>query len=337
MEATAPAPAAPAPAAEAPATPTTETPTQSPNGSETTQIPQDATSPEQGQSVDGAPTNESAETPKSPFQEFKTDKSASQPKPEETEGATEAPVPQEPSDWKEAFPEKVRQNTFLNRFDSMEKFMEGVEHLQKLAGKKGLERPDENAPPEHWNEYWDTIGRPTSPDAYEIEDIKDSLGETTFEFNRDQLKEILPEIHKKGFTNDQAQFMMNLYAESQMASEKVAEEEYHRQATETLTNLQRDYKESTDSTIRRALLALENLGIYDVLEKSKLDTNEAIIRAGIKLSQEFSEAVVGQGASVKSHMQRLVEIEESPAFKNARDPNHKKAVAQRLQIIKEMN
>jgi hypothetical protein len=272
-----------------------------------------------------------------PFDQFKTDKSESQPPAESEQGQDPVDDPAPPEDWKKSLPEKYRNNPYINRFDSMEKFIESAENAQRLLGKKGLERPAPDAPPEHWSEYWDAIGRPKSPSDYQIENITDSTGAVEFEFSKESLDGILPEMHKRGFTNDQAQFVMDQYAALEMANSQTAEAKYLAQTEQTLTNLQSEYKESTEAKIRRGLLALENLGLYEVLEQHKLDTSEAFIRAGIKLSEQFSEAVVGTGASVKDHITRLSEIENSPAFKNARDPKHKQAVAERLRILKEMS
>lgn len=271
-----------------------------------------------------------------PFDEFKDNKT-SEPVETNTSAEDDNTVDPEPADWKDIFPEALKTDSFVNRFESAEEFAKGLQNMKRLVGKKGLERPDPNAPPEHWNEYWDTIGRPSSPDAYEIQNIKDSTGTDIYEFDSEVIKEVLPEVHKLGYTNDQAQFMFDLYAKREMASMEAEKAAFEKRTLNTLTELQAEFKESTDATIKRGLNALENLGIYDALAEAGLDTDIRFVKAGIRLSHEYSEATIGEGASVKNSMSRLEEIEALPAFRDARDPNHKKLVNERNRILKEMH
>lgn len=243
----------------------------------------------------------------------------------------------EVADWKENLPMSMRDDTYVNRFGSMEEFLKGVKNLQALASKKGLERPAPDAPPEAWNDYWDTVGRPSSPEEYAIENIKDSTGADVFEFDADLLSQLKPEFHKQGMTNEQAQFTMDKYAELKVAEQAQKQEAYEARTLETLTNLQKDYKETTNATIDRSLRVLENLGIYDTLVEQGLETSEPFIRLGIQLSQDYSEAVTGPRGSVRDSQSRLMEIEASPAFRNANDPNHKAVINERNEILRRMS
>lgn len=341
MEAAVPATPAPAmegsaPAAEAQtgSTPPVENPTDTntPDTGGSSLESTETTETSTPDPVDGSTEDKATD----PFTEFAKDKKANPvPEAKPSEVPVEAP-PGEPGDWKDVLPKQFQNNPYLNRFGSMEEFLKGVQNLQGLASKKGLVRPDADAPPEHWNDYWDTIGRPTSPDDYDIQDIRNSAEEVVFEFDKEQLPELRREFHKQGLTNDQAQFMMDKYAKLQMSMTEDKSAQQEQAKLQTLTNLQKDYKETTDQVIRQSLDALEGLGIYDALVDHGAEIDERVIRAGIKLSSEFSEAVLGPRGSTKSSQDRLNEIENSNAFRNRSDPNHKKVVAEREQLLKEL-
>ena len=241
-----------------------------------------------------------------------------------------------PSDWKDALPQKYQNDSYLGRFDSMESFLKSVENLRSLAGKKGLEKPLADDPPEAWNEYWQIFGRPESPEQYDIKDPTDSTGAKTFEFNRDQLAELQKDFFKVGMTNEQAQLAMEKFASIETARQAELSEARNKRAEKTLDSLQLEYKDRTNAIVDRSLRALEASGMYEALAEAGIAEDERVIRAGIKMSEEYSEAVVGAKGSVKSSLAELHEVENSKAFWDKHDPNHKAAVDKRNRLLKEM-
>jgi hypothetical protein len=249
-----------------------------------------------------------------------------------------SPPPAEPAaDWKEThIPEKYRNDPYINLFQDAESFMEGVRGLKSLAGKKGLERPVDGATEQEWSDYWQAIGRPTSPDDYKYEPLKDSANQPLYEFSDDMLKPIKEKMFEAGLTNDQVQANLDIYANLQIADAQAKAEAAANERMQTVGNLRKEWGEQTDSNLNRAYNILDHLGLGEFAANHGLEANETLLRAMHALSGEYSEAVIGKGGSTKTVQSELAELEASPAYHNANDPKHKEVIARRLALIKQL-
>ena len=126
-------------------------------------------------------------------------------------------------------PEGYRDREYLKGIDSMDKFVEQFDNAQKLIGKKTVGVPGPDSSIDEWNEFYNKMGRPEAPDAYEFKDLPempDGYGRT--EEETAQMKKI---FHEAGLTAEQAnrvlksadEAALNAYNANKENADKLAE------------------------------------------------------------------------------------------------------------------
>lgn len=102
-------------------------------------------------------------------------------------------------------PESYRDRDYLQGIDSMEKFVEQFDNVQKLIGKKKVGVPTDESPIEEWNKFYDQMGRPEDPSGYEYD-----LPELPEAFQRteEDLQHMSKIFHEAGLTKKQAQLVL---------------------------------------------------------------------------------------------------------------------------------
>ena len=100
-------------------------------------------------------------------------------------------------------PEDLRDNDTLSKFKDVGALGNSYLELQKMVGSR-IKLPAEDASEEDVNSFYNQIGRPESPDKYEL-----NMPEA--DYRQDKLDEFLNQAHKSGLTNKQAQEAINFY------------------------------------------------------------------------------------------------------------------------------
>lgn len=121
------------------------------------------------------------------------------------ETGTETPQdtpPQDTPDWMGTFPDEVKKN--VGRYKTPEELAKAYVNLQSQLGKS-VQIPGKDASDEDWGKWYKRIGRPDSPDGYELSNVErdaklpeDQQGAET-QFAR--------AAHQHGLTKEQARRM----------------------------------------------------------------------------------------------------------------------------------
>lgn len=72
-------------------------------------------------------------------------------------------------DLMDIIPDSYKDRAWLKKYNTIEDMFKGMDGAQELIGKRPAGIPHENASPEEWNEFYNKLGRPESPDKYNIE------------------------------------------------------------------------------------------------------------------------------------------------------------------------
>jgi hypothetical protein len=124
-------------------------------------------------------------------------------------GSTGQPSPQ--PEFVEKIPEEYRAKPYMEGINSFEDLMKQFDNAQSLIGKRPYELPHENSPQEKWDEFYNKLGRPESPDKYEFKNPELPEGVAVDENVDQNIKSI---FHEAGLTNEQANAVRNKYLES---------------------------------------------------------------------------------------------------------------------------
>lgn len=240
-------------------------------------------------------------------------------------------------DWKADLPADVKTEGSLASIKSVADLAKSYVHAQKLVGVDKMPAPNEKWTPEQWNEHFDRIGRPKTPDAYNVPEIKLADGKV---IGKEQLKDALGVFHEAGLTAKQAEKVLSYYGKTTADAEaaKLAATNVSRDTA--LTELEREWGANTAAKIDLAKAALQKFGdenILKALDASGLSNNPAVIRMLSKIGESVSEdssTGTGQGLQLQSSTTAVQEIQRlradrefMAAWGDREHPGHKDAVA----------
>jgi hypothetical protein len=106
-------------------------------------------------------------------------------------------------------PEEYKNEKWTEDLKSGEDVWKKLAGAQKLIGRKGIIPPDENAPQEEWDAYYNERGRPESPEGYELKTQIEEL--KNVERNVELDNKIKNVFHKLGLSKDTAEKLTSEY------------------------------------------------------------------------------------------------------------------------------
>lgn len=116
--------------------------------------------------------------------------------------------------WRDSLPDDLRANPTLAPHPDVASLAKEHINLQSLIGKKGVIPPGEKDPPEAWDRFYNQLGRPESPDKYDLNGFKPPEG---LPWQPEVQSAMLKEMHAAGLSNKQAARVLAKYAEMQGA------------------------------------------------------------------------------------------------------------------------
>jgi len=114
--------------------------------------------------------------------------------------------------WRDGLSPDLRDSPYISRLDSIEALAKEHVNAQKLIGKKGVIPPDEKGTPDDWNRFYNSLGRPESPDKYNLSGVKVPEG---VPWDADFQSDILSTLHAAGATQKQAEAVLKGMIEKQ--------------------------------------------------------------------------------------------------------------------------
>jgi hypothetical protein len=117
-------------------------------------------------------------------------------------------------DWRSGLSEDLKANPSLGKFKDVGSLAKSYVEVESLVGKKGIIPPGDNDPPETWDQFWNSLGRPENVTGYDMSSFEapEALKEV---WDQDLQDGVVAEMHKLGLTNAQVRGVVNTYAELQ--------------------------------------------------------------------------------------------------------------------------
>lgn len=262
----------------------------------------------------------------------------------EPEIADESAVPES---WRSGLSEDYRTHPVLERFDDLDALAREHIHLQKLIGRKGIVPPAADADDAERARFYDALGRPESPDAYDLDGMERPDG---MPWDDEFEKAMLERMHASGLTDGQARALLEGYSELQGVAWQDANAAQDRALDVAETGLRREWGGNFDAQIdmaNRAFAAAFGERVDDVRQLRLTDgqylgDHPDMVRAFAKLGGLMGEAeFVGWkeariGRSSSEARAQLSTLEADPELRTAlldrAHPEHRQAVARRSDL-----
>lgn len=251
--------------------------------------------------------------------------------------------------WRAGLSEEYRRHPVLEGFNDLDALAREHVNLQKLIGRKGLVPPAADADDAERARFYDALGRPESPDAYDLDGLDRPDGmpwDDAFE------KAMLGRMHASGLTDGQARALLEGYVELQGASWQDANAAQDRALETVETGLRREWGENFDAQVDRANRAfaaafgerVDDVRQLRLTNGQYLGDHPDMVRAFAKLGGLMGEAefVGGKeariGRSSSEARAQLSALEGDPEFRTAlldrAHPEHRQAVARRSDLAR---
>ena len=81
----------------------------------------------------------------------------------------EQPVPTVAKSWKEAISEEFREDPNIAKFTEIDALAKSYINATRMIGQDKVAVPNNNSTDDQWNEVYDKLGRPESPEKYKLE------------------------------------------------------------------------------------------------------------------------------------------------------------------------
>lgn len=245
------------------------------------------------------------------------------------------------ADFRGALPAEYKDHPTLAPYKDFTSLLKSHIDVNTLLGKQRLVRPDDNAPEEKWNEFFNQVGRPDSPDKYELkkpEDFPEGLN-----LPDPYLKFLGESFHKNGLTKKQAQGLfaaLNGFAVQNFNTDKSTNQTALQNAQAELDMEFGTAAPAKKDAANRAQLAFLDDKDKEFLKKSGLEGHPQLTRLFAKIGEKLVEqgtdgsGAGGGGFANMSPANAKVEIDAKmadkefmEAYTNQFHPNHKNAVA----------
>lgn len=198
--------------------------------------------------------------------------------------APTAPPPAPPQDWREKIPAPLKDKGFWGNVKSEEDLYTQFAELQRYRGQS-IKVPGEGATEHDWQSIYNKLGRPESPDEYQVA-MRDYDGKVQWaEGSEAWVKQT---AHKLGLNNQQVQTLVDSYGELILSGATEAQQARN-QAIEELRGQFGDLYERKLTLGERALKKIGGDEFAQYVEANGWTQDPVMVKAMIKMGAMFEE------------------------------------------------
>jgi len=245
----------------------------------------------------------------------------------------EQPVPTVAKSWKEAIPEDLRNDPNISKFTELEALAKSYVNATRMIGQDKVAVPNNNSTDDQWNEVYDKLGRPESPDKYQL-DIKSEA----VPLDEGAIKSFAENAHQLGLNNKQAQGILEFYKNSMEGSAQQNQVDMETAQANAEQELRKEWGRAYEDNIKKAgAVAKANMdaNILDMQLKdgTRLGDHPSVIKGFANIANLMSEDKlvstesenVSQGIDYDSEISKIVNDRDGPYWNKAH-PEHDKIV-----------
>ena len=245
----------------------------------------------------------------------------------------EQPVPTVAKSWKEAISEDLRNDPNISKFTELEALAKSYVNATRMIGQDKVAVPNNNSTDDQWNEVYDKLGRPESPDKYQLEVKSDVVP-----LDESAIKSFAENAHQLGLNNKQAQGILEFYKNSMEGSAQQNQVDMETAQANAEQELRKEWGGNYEANIKKAgAVAKANMDatILDMQLKdgTRLGDHPAIIKGFANIANLMSEDKlvstesenVSQGTDYEAEISKIVNDRDGPYWNKAH-PDHDKIV-----------
>ena len=245
----------------------------------------------------------------------------------------EQPVPTVAKSWKEAISEDLRNDPNISKFTELEALAKSYVNATRMIGQDKVAVPNNNSTEDQWNEVYNKLGRPESPDKYQLDAKSDVVP-----LDESAIKSFAENAHQLGLNNKQAQGILEFYKNSMEGSAQQNQVDMETAQAQAEQELRKEWGSNYESNIKKAgAVAKANMdaNILDMQLKdgTRLGDHPAIIKGFANIANLMSEdklvstesESVSQGIDYDAEISKIVNDRDGPYWNKAH-PDHDKIV-----------
>ena len=254
---------------------------------------------------------------------------------ETTISSTTAEKPTVSKSWKDIISEEFRNDPNISKFTEIDALAKSYINATRMIGQDKVAVPNQNSTEDQWDEVYNKLGRPESPDKYKLE-----VQSETAPLDESAVKQFAENAHKLGLNNKQAQGILEFYKNSMEGSVQQARIDTETAQANAEAELRKEWGRSYEENIKKAgAVAKANIN-QDVLnmelkDGTRLGDHPAIIKGFANIANLMSEdklvstdsETVDRGTDYEAEISKIVNDRDGPYW-NKSHPDHDKIVQQ---------
>ena len=180
-----------------------------------------------------------------------------------TEVSADAEVTQSVADdWRSTIPEEIRGHKSLEHIQDVGALAKSYVNAQSMIGADKIAIPGKHATDEDWGEVYRRLGRPDTPEGYElVNEVPEGV-----EANDNILDWFRGAAHEAGLTPGQAQKLLAGYNDMLGGMTQVDEGQAEQARLDTEVELKREYGAAYEDRMTNGNAVLQEFGTDDITE-----------------------------------------------------------------------
>jgi len=252
----------------------------------------------------------------------------------------DTPAPQ--TSWKDSISEDYRNDPNIEKFTEIDALAKSYINATKMIGQDKVAIPNNNSTDDQWNEVYAKLGRPESPDKYQIDTKSDVVP-----FDEGAIKSFTEQSHKLGLNNKQAQGILEFYKNAIEGSAQQSKIDTETAQAQAEQELRQEWGRDFEGKVKQAgALAKANIN-SEVLDMqlqdgTRIGDHPEIIKGFAKIADMMSEDKIVSTESENVNTTKDIESEISSImndrtgpYYNRMHPDHDKMV-QQVYTLREM-
>jgi hypothetical protein len=253
--------------------------------------------------------------------------------PDPTNDQTAAPSngsasPEPIKNWLESLPHEMRIEPSLATIPDIPTLAKNYVETKRALGAEKIPKPQKNWDDKQRAEFFNSIGRPESPDKYTDPNIQLDEG---LKIDPDRMKAAKAQFHKLGLTDDQAKGIMEYYLNITNTEVKTSRESQAAAMAAADTALRKEWGQKYDMNVELAKAAANKFAEPELIQKYGNDPKFLSLLA--KVGQGMMEDTAtgrGDGNILPTDMnakREILKMKADPDFMNRFMRGDKAAVA----------
>ena len=246
--------------------------------------------------------------------------------------------------WKETISEEFRNDPNIAKFTEIDALAKSYINATRMIGSDKVIVPNQNSNEDHWNEVYDKLGRPQSPDKYKFEIKSDVVP-----FEETSIKQFAENAHKLGLNNKQAQGILEFYKNNVEQSTKQSQIDIETAQAQSQQQLRQEWGRAYDEKLTKAKSIAQTNFSKELLntqlkDGTVLGDNPEIIKGFANIANLLSEdkiistesESVNQGRDIQTEISKIMDDKSGPYW-NKSHPDHSKMVQQMFTLREMLN